>query len=65
MIFENPPVLTPAIGSMAPFTLRVDNFGPSNVTGVTVRFKLPAGYIPLLSRRMSDAATGIWTVGRW
>ena len=61
--FETAPSLTPPVASREAFFLRLDNFGPSEATGVTARFTLPAGYTLTDTQPDYDNATGIWTIG--
>ena len=61
--FEIPPSLTPPIGGQEAFFVRIDNFGPSEATGITARFQVPAGYTLTGNQQDYDNATGILTVG--
>lgn len=48
------------------YTIKLDNAGPSNATGVVVRDDLPAGLSFIrstASRGSYNVATGLWTVG--
>ena len=60
---DNP---TPAVGQNVIFTVTVENFGPSDATGIEVRDVLPAE-LTFVSATPSqgtyDQVTGLWTVG--
>ena len=55
------------MGSFVRFFVDLTNDGPSRATGVTARFKLPAGYtsrfVGLPEGDTYDPATGDWTIG--
>ena len=56
----------PQVGSQVIFTIAVNNYGPSNATGVSVNDLLPSGYL-YVSNTASvgsyNSSTGIWTIG--
>ncbi len=55
---------TPNVGDNVRFTVRVDNDGPSDATGVTVVDLLPTGYNNISSSGGTyDIGTGLWTIG--
>ena len=60
------PATNPPVGSNVSFVVLVDNHGPASTSGVTARFKIPAGYTlkgggPQVGTY--DSATGNWTIG--
>jgi uncharacterized repeat protein (TIGR01451 family) len=59
---DNP---TPLVGEQVVFTVRVDNGGPSDATGVVVSDQLPSGYTYVSDDGEGDyvSGTGVWTVG--
>ncbi len=55
---------TPKVGDNVRFTVRVDNDGPSDATGVMVLDALPSGYNKISSSDGSyNTGTGLWTIG--
>lgn len=57
--------VTPTLGTNVVFTIRVNNAGPNNATGVQVKDILPSvyGYVSDDSGGNYNSTTGIWNVG--
>ena len=56
----------PQVGSQVVFTIAINNFGPSNATGVSVNDLLPAGYLYVsntVTTGSYNPSTGIWSIG--
>lgn len=56
----------PQVGSQVVFTIAVNNYGPSNATGVFVNDLLPPGYLYVSNTTTVGSynpSTGIWTIG--
>jgi uncharacterized repeat protein (TIGR01451 family) len=57
--------VTPTVGTNVVFTVRINNSGPNNATGVQVRDSLPSNYSYVSddSGGQYNSSTGIWNVG--
>lgn len=56
----------PSVGTQVVFSIVVNNYGPSNATGVSVNDLLPAGYLYVSNTTTVGSynpSTGIWTIG--
>jgi RHS repeat-associated protein/uncharacterized repeat protein (TIGR01451 family) len=63
--FVSPPAVL-VVGSSVGLTVEVANGGPASATGVTARFRLPAGFTPTAAATQAgtyDGTTGDWTIG--
>ena len=63
LVFRDRSVADAAHWGQEAFFVRIDNFGPSEATGITARFTVPAGLYLDRNAPDYDNATGILTIG--